>query len=191
MKGSRKGFTMIELMIVIVVIGVFAAMMIMSSTEAEKSARVQNIINNFDQIRKAVNAWYLDNMHRIRLGADNRPGESGVILNGKIEYLSTFMDKGGDAEILPYIQHNDNIKLISHNKEKNQDSAYILRAVENGKMWYVTYYLGKADSRVKSKFAGRAKSIELFGTDKIKDSVNRKNFYTNHNYINMEVLSLK
>lgn len=191
MRKCRNGFTLIELVIVMLVIGVFAAMMMFSSTEAEKSARVQNIINNLNQLHKAVSSWYLDNQHRIKLGADNRSGELGVLLNGRVEYLSTFLDKGGDAEILRYIQHNDNVKLISHNKTKDLDDAYILRAVENGKVWYLTYYLGKADSGVKSRFAGKAKSIELFGTNGIKDNVNRSNFYTNQNYINMEVLSMK
>ena len=48
-------------------------MMMFSSTEAESSARVQTIINNFNQIRKAMNAWYFDNMHRIT--TDGMDGE--------------------------------------------------------------------------------------------------------------------
>ena len=54
----RKGFTLVELLIVMVVISILAAMMMFSSTEAEISARAQNVINNFNQITKAVNSWY-------------------------------------------------------------------------------------------------------------------------------------
>lgn len=61
----RKAFTLIELLIVIVVIGVLAAMMLLSSTEAVTTAKASNIVANLTHIRKAVIAWYLDNIDRI------------------------------------------------------------------------------------------------------------------------------
>lgn len=190
MRDGRKGFTLIEIVIVIVVVGVLAAMMMMSSKEAESSARVQNIINNFNQLHKAVNAWYLDNQDRVRIGVKGSTKELGIRINGQLEYLSTFIgDKGGDAEILRYIQNKDNVKIVNHNKPKTEN-VYILRAAENGKIWYISYYLGNADSQVKSKFAGRAKSMELFGSSEIKN-FKCSSFYKNDDYISMEVLSVK
>ncbi|MDY6399689.1 MAG: type II secretion system protein [Synergistales bacterium] len=55
---KRKGFTLVELLIVIVVIGVLSAMMMISSTEAVSSAKATKIINDMTQLKKATTAWY-------------------------------------------------------------------------------------------------------------------------------------
>ena len=41
---KRSGFTLVELLIVIVVIGVLSTMMMLSSTEAVSSAKANNIL---------------------------------------------------------------------------------------------------------------------------------------------------
>ena len=58
----REGFTLVELLIVIVVIGVLSAMMMLSSTEAVSSARVSNIISNLRNLKTAALAYYTDNL---------------------------------------------------------------------------------------------------------------------------------
>ena len=62
MKNSRKGFTLVELLIVIVVIGVLSTMMMLSSTEAVSSAKASNIISNLRNLKTAALAWYADNL---------------------------------------------------------------------------------------------------------------------------------
>ena len=59
---KRKGFTLVELLIVIVVIGILSAMMMLSSTEAVSSARASNIISNLRNLKTAALAWYIDSM---------------------------------------------------------------------------------------------------------------------------------
>ena len=54
----KKGFTLVELLIVIVVIGILSAMMMLSSTEAVSSAKVARIISDLTNWKKAVLAWY-------------------------------------------------------------------------------------------------------------------------------------
>ena len=195
MKDRRKGFTLVEILIVMVVIGILAAMMMFSSTEAESSARVQTIINNFNQIHKAVNAWYFDNMHRIGTGitgetSDNAKVEKGILLNGNITRFSKFVDDAGVREFMKYINNGSSMKLGSKNKNNTGD-LYILRSVDKSNVWYVSYYLGKADARVKSRFASKAKSMELFGSDNLTGDSVLNTYYTKQNYINMEILSLK
>ena len=59
---KRKGFTLVELLIVIVVIGILSAMMMLSSTEAVSSAKVNNIIVKFRNLKTAAMAYYMDNI---------------------------------------------------------------------------------------------------------------------------------
>ena len=58
----RKGFTLVELLIVIVVIGILSAMMMLSSTEAVTSARASNIVSNLRNLKTAALAYYVDHM---------------------------------------------------------------------------------------------------------------------------------
>ncbi|MBQ3763726.1 MAG: prepilin-type N-terminal cleavage/methylation domain-containing protein, partial [Synergistaceae bacterium] len=58
---KRKGFTLVELLIVIVVIGILSAMMMLSSTEAVTSARANNIVSNMRNLKTAALEYYVDN----------------------------------------------------------------------------------------------------------------------------------
>ena len=59
---KRSGFTLVELLIVIVVIGVLSAMMMLSSTEAVSSAKAADIISDLRNLKTAALAWYADNL---------------------------------------------------------------------------------------------------------------------------------
>ncbi|MBQ4431624.1 MAG: type II secretion system protein, partial [Synergistaceae bacterium] len=59
---KRKGFTLVELLIVIVVIGILSAMMMLSSTEAVSSAKASNIVSNLRNMKTAALAYYVDNV---------------------------------------------------------------------------------------------------------------------------------
>ncbi|MBQ7220308.1 MAG: type II secretion system protein [Synergistaceae bacterium] len=59
---KREGFTLVELLIVIVVIGILSAMMMLSSTEAVSSARASNIVSNLRNLKTAALAFYVDHV---------------------------------------------------------------------------------------------------------------------------------
>ena len=61
-KSARKGFTLVELLIVIVVIGILSAMMMLSSTEAVSSAKAADIISDLRNLKTAALAYYADNL---------------------------------------------------------------------------------------------------------------------------------
>ena len=50
---KRKGFTLVELLIVIVVIGILSAMMMLSSTEAVSSAKAARIVADLRNVKTA------------------------------------------------------------------------------------------------------------------------------------------
>lgn len=62
---KRKGLTVIEVLIVLIVISVLASMMFFSSTEAVETARATAIINNLKKMKEAINVWYVENRDRL------------------------------------------------------------------------------------------------------------------------------
>ena len=60
--SKRNGFTLVELLIVIVVIGVLSAMMMLSSNEAVSSAKAAQIISNMRNIKTAALSFRTDHL---------------------------------------------------------------------------------------------------------------------------------
>ena len=63
--SKRRGFTLVELLIVIVVIGILSAMMMLSSSEAVSSAKATAIISDLRNFKTAVLAYFADNIDNL------------------------------------------------------------------------------------------------------------------------------
>ena len=152
--SNRKGFTLVELLIVIVVIGVLSAMMMLSSTEAVSSAKAADVISNLRNIKTAVLAWYADNLDRVN-------GKYQIETDGKTaELIGSFTVKnGGEAEFLKYLNNDNSIKLTK--KENAANGEYFLSGEDGGKNWYVGYRTN--DTKIKEKLESRAGSVGLTG----------------------------
>ncbi|MBQ7170399.1 MAG: prepilin-type N-terminal cleavage/methylation domain-containing protein [Synergistaceae bacterium] len=61
MKKMRKGFTLVELLIVIGIIGILGAMGMIGGTEATNIAKVTKIIDGFKKIEAVMTMYYADN----------------------------------------------------------------------------------------------------------------------------------
>ena len=170
MRDRRRGFTLVELLIVMVVIGILAAMMMFSSTEAEISARAQNVINNFNQITKAVNSWYFD-----KIAEGNNKQDLAQLLQDNSE------------EIAQYLRSNNPIEL----KVKTGTNAGDYVLIDDDDDWYICYDTG-TDKQLQGKFAGRAKTVGLRGlnSDAINNSSVVTDKYTGGRYVCMFVLDL-
>ena len=57
----RKGFTLVEIMIVVAIIGLLAAIAIPNFIKAREKAEKQACIANLKQIQGAIQVWALDN----------------------------------------------------------------------------------------------------------------------------------
>ena len=58
--SASGGFTLVEIMIVVAIIGLLAAMAIPNFVQAREQARTQTCIGNLHQIDGAVQRWALD-----------------------------------------------------------------------------------------------------------------------------------
>lgn len=59
--NNRKGFSLVELLIVIVIMGILGAGVMLSSSGAVASARALTIINDLRSLKEAALLFYLDN----------------------------------------------------------------------------------------------------------------------------------
>ncbi|MBQ9419347.1 MAG: prepilin-type N-terminal cleavage/methylation domain-containing protein [Synergistaceae bacterium] len=138
-RTKREGFTLVELLIVIVVIGVLSAMMMLSSTEAVSSAKASDIVSDLRNLKTAALAWYADNL-------DYVSGKT-VNVNNK-----TFTKKLEDerTNILKYMNNGSTV-----------DTKYDFGGTDAEGTWYVWFEV--TDSKVIDKLKSRRSSIGLKG----------------------------
>ena len=161
---KRVGFTLVELLIVIVVIGVLAAMMMFSSTEAVSSAKAARVISDLTVLKKAVTSWYTDNYERVvkQYNGGLKRDEYLVKAGNSAYHLGVFAkEHGGEKEFVKYLGNSNKIKLTKDNSTKQGE--YLLAT--EGNQWFVGYDVGD-DTRLREKIAGKAKSNMLQGATK-------------------------
>ena len=132
---KHKGFTLVELLIVIVVMGILASMMTLSSSESVSTARASNIISNLRNFSMAAMAFYTDSMDYF--------GKNPSTLTDLKSYVKKYMhNEGNIPDETSYIVWND-----------------------SGTWWagYNLTSAGESD-RVKEKLESRAQGANLCGT---------------------------
>ena len=156
---KRRGFTLVELLIVIVVIGVLSAMMMLSSTEAVSSARASNIVSNLRNLKTAALAFYVDHVDSY----DKSNVDTNANISGKKEAIMKYMGNDGG----------------------NVTGDYGFTGT-NSDTWYVYYHI-QNDANVKLKLAGRAGSTNLVGADSNSGftSASSRDVYKAQNYVGM------
>ena len=138
---KRKGFTLVELLIVIAVLGALTAMMTLSSTNAAGAAKAASIINGLQTLRTAVQVYVAEN-------------SAGNPIVGKIDEDSTkstgFLAVSGD-----YI---DNATF-----DKIKGKYTVVEGTDTPEGWYAGYAVGTTDTNTISKLKDRATEDGLLG----------------------------
>ena len=60
-KQSKKGFTLVEIMIVVVIIGLLAAMAVPAFQKVRENSQNKSVVNNMRQIVSAADQYFLEN----------------------------------------------------------------------------------------------------------------------------------
>lgn len=188
---THKGFTLVELLIVIVVIGILSAMMMIAANEFIASAKANNIIANLTTLKKATLAWYMDNLDKVvasngKLSNGKSAVKGMVVINNNPKPVQECKDQ--DLKLSIYINNMGatGINMNSTYKDKNtgntntdlQEGCYGVcdggGKAKKRHIWYVGYRFKDSESAVKEKIKGRMKSLGLFfGTsDAHEDSYN-------------------
>ena len=135
MKKFRKGFTLVELLIVIGVIGILGSMGMVGGSEANNVATASKIVSDFRIISAAMSMYYSDNLSTAS-GAD-----ASAIKTALDTYMKSTTDIVADAAAV---------------------GKYLITVV-NGE-WWLTYKLPAANTPVAKILASKANQEGLMKT---------------------------
>ena len=159
------------MLIVIMIIGILAAMIIMSSSEAVTTAKASNIITNLHTLRKAVLEWYINNREkvqpdgRVKIGNESKPVQQW---NDEQLHISEYLSNGNAFNF-----NQGNYHGLGQNTElaKGYYGIYDAGEVPDDtdryyrRTWYVGYCFQNDEDAVKAKVMSRAQSNGLVFSD--------------------------
>jgi prepilin-type N-terminal cleavage/methylation domain-containing protein len=191
----RKGFTLVELLIVIVVIGILSAMMYMSSTEAIAMADVTKITNDLRMLSTAAQHWYFDNEASIYETSDASDKGYHIKINGKDMRLHDAL-ASDTYGVKKYISnHNFQLNTGKQNDWKNMYAAvggYSVYLGFTNTVCYVVYRLSGDDkmkdyASIRDKLKGRRNTVNLvyYNFDKQTETP-----YNGENFVCVRVFAL-
>ena len=154
---KRRGFTLVELLIVIVVIGVLSAMMMLSSTEAVTSARASNIVSNLRNLKTAALSLYASSLDQLKGTDAKKP---------TINSVKKYLNNEGNV---------DGYSVVCTNGTDGTN-------YDDGSSWYIAYHV--TDDNVKPKLKARATTLSLKGND---SEAAPSDPYTSQAYVFMQV----
>ena len=142
MKKFRKGFTLVELVIVIGIIGILSAMGMMSGSEVTAAASASKIIEEFKIASAAMNIYYANNKAKCDAGTVKNTD----LLAGLKTYMKSTASLATTAAPGKY-----SISFVASSGTAN-----------SGAEWWLTYKLPVAKTKIAGILEHRAEQEGLY-----------------------------
>ena len=151
MKRMHKGFTLVELLIVIAILGAMSAMMATSSSDSIDAASASAILNNLQTMKAAAFEMYME---------EPKVASDTAITNEKEIEITPASGTGQDA----IAAVTKKVGEILGERLGRKDIATGYGIVGDANHWYIYYTITADDSaNVKAKLQTSANAAGLYG----------------------------
>ena len=134
MENKKKGFTIIELLVVISIIGLLSTISIVALNGARKKSRDAKRVGDMKQVQTALELYFNDNTRY--------PAATGAIILGSAT-ARVLCDAGFVAEVTSCPQNKVYMSIVPANPSPN-GSDYSYTTDTNGAIYSISYTLEEA-----------------------------------------------
>ena len=92
---ARKGFTLVEILIVVIILGILAAIVIPQFTEASGEARVSNLMTNLQTIRSQLLLYKTQHLETLPASGNGQDGDDFA------DQMTQYTDVDGNVNATP------------------------------------------------------------------------------------------
>ena len=152
MKRTRKGFTLVELVIVIGIMGILGAMGMMAGQQAIDAAKAANIADNLERASSAMRSYYIDNHETI----DVKGAKIADVMKDANAYLKKGSLIAGTTTEAATTKGSYSVIISTEGSDTADDTAATAT-------WYVAYRLldTEKNGNVGAALANKATRMQL------------------------------